>query len=288
MINPFARQRRLGAALQALRLERGLTIKALRQCSGVSDSVISRLENPLAEVGKRPDLLTVRQLLDGLDVPRDSEQFRTIEGYAETAAGRGWWAAAPYLHMGDGQRDYAIIETGASEISEYAGLYVPGLVQTADVARHWARLADEANADAVVAGRLERQRQVRDVPYRLILEEPALYRRHGIPHDVMREQLEHLLELAEQPKVSIRVLPVRAEIADGPPPRAPFAHVSYPEGEDPPTAIVDGGVKRSYLATSVAEVAGYAQLHVRLCDAAASEDGTAALIRSAAKSLAAK
>lgn len=285
--NPLAQQRRLGAAIYDLRIKREMTHATLSRASGVSASVISRTERPFTDPTRKPTLLSIRKLLDALEVPRGSEEFQQIEGYAEVAADGGWWDRPTYARMGDGQRDYAVVERGAGQILEYAGLYPPGLVQTAEVARHWAQLDDAADVNAVVAGRLERQRQCAEVPYQLILEEPAIYRRHGIPHDVMRRQLTHLLELADRPKVSIWVLPVRADIPAGPAPRAPFAHLTYPDPADPPIVIVDGGVERSYLATTPAEVEGYAQLHQRLRDAAVSTANTAALIRSAANSLAA-
>jgi transcriptional regulator with XRE-family HTH domain len=285
--NPLAQQRRLGAALYDLRIERQMTHAELSRASGVSASVISRTERPLGDVGRRPTLLTIRKLLDALGVPRGSAEFTRIEGHAEVAAKGGWWDGSMYLRMGDGQRDYAVVEYGSAEILEYAGLFLPGLVQTAEVTRHRARLDDAADVDAVVGGRMERQRRAEGVTYRLLLEEQAIHRRHGIPPKVMREQLAHLLDLAARPNVSIRVLPVRAEIGDGPAPRAPYAHMTYPDPDDPPIVIVDGGVKRSSLTADAEKVAGYAQLHTRLCSAAVSEPDTVALIRSAVHSLAA-
>lgn len=275
--NPLARRRRLAVAVLRLRQQRGYSHAKLAALAGVSTAVISRLENPLTDINRRPTPEYVTRLLDALDA--DGE-FEALQHHAGVAAGGGWWDLPQYAHMGDGQRDYATVEAGACLIREYAGLLLPGLAQTADLARHWARFDADTDVEAVVAGRMERRRRTADVPYELVLEEQAIHRRHDLPPEVMRTQLEHLLELMKRPNVSLRILPVRAQMA-GPAPRAPFAHMTYPDPEDPPIVIVNSGVRRSTLHS---DAAGYAQSHARLCDAAASEDDTAALIREAVDS----
>ena len=275
--NPFARRQRLGAALLRLREERGWSHAQLAAKSSVSGSVISRLEHPLSVPHQRPNLRLVRKLLAALDVPRDSPERERIETFVDEAAEGGWWESHP--RMGAGQRDAAIIEAAAETIDEYAGLLLPGLVQTAEYARHRARLDETADADAVVVGRLERQRQVEGVHYRLILEEQAIHRRHGIPPEVMRDQLLHLLDLMARPEVSIRILPAQAEIGDGPAPRAPYAHVTYGDPADPAVVLVDNGTRADLVADGVER---YAQLHSRLRAAAVSDSDTAALVRSVA------
>ena len=282
--NPLARQRRLGAELVRLRQERGLSHARLATLAGVSTSVISRIENPFADLSRRPDLGLIRQLLDALGVAPDSDEYAAIQQHAAVAAAGGWWTRPRYTRMGTGQRDTAIVEVGASRIDEYAGLLLPGLVQTAEFAR--LRSADIPHPDAVAAGRVERQRQVADAAHRLVIEEPAI-RRWPVPAMVMLDQLHHLLKLMERPNLSIRVLPVDANLGDGIAPRAPYAHLTYPDSADPPIVVVDQ-VKEVRLVTEVTEVAEYARLHTRLRDAALSDADSAALIRSLAESLAAR
>lgn len=277
--NPLARRRRLAAALRRLREQRGYSHAQLAALAHVSTAVISRLEAPLGDMSRRPNAQLVTQILDALDA---GTEFEVLQNHAGVAAGGGWWDAPQYARMGEGQRDYATVEAGATQILEYAGLLLPGLVQTADLVRHWARFDADTDVEAVVAGRMERQLRAADVPYRLVLEEPAIHRRHGLSPQVMRAQLDHLLQLMKRPTVSVRILPVRAQM-DGPAPRGTYAVMTYPDSEDPPIVIVDGGVKRSTLHT---ETAGYAQSHERLWSAAVSEDDTAALIREVAESLA--
>lgn len=276
--NPYAQQRRLGRALRELRSSRGLDAAAVAKRARVSPSVVSRLESP--DIGRRPAILTVRRLLDALEVPRGGADFQRVDAYAEAAAMPGWWDESPYSRMGSGQRDIATLESGAAEIREYAGLYLPGLVQTEAYARY--RAGDDPNAGLTVAGRMERQRQIEGVPYRLLLEEQAI--RRG-PRDVMREQLAHLLTLIELPHVGVRLLPVDADLGDGLAPHAPWAHMTYPETDDPEIVAIDQ-VRQIHLVTDVVEIEGYARLHERLRTAALSDADTAAAIRKVADSLA--
>lgn len=277
--NPLARQRRLGAALLNLRTERGYSHAKLAGISGVSGSVISRLENPIGEPHRRPGIRPVRQLLDALGVPRGSAQFALIDGFAEDAGGSRWWDSHP--RMGDGQKTFALVETEASQILDYAGMLLPGLVQTEAYARHRAMITGGSPAvdpEAIVAGRLARQRILDDpgMSYRLIMEEQAV-RRCPVPRPVMTAQLEHLLALAERPNVSIRIVPVDADLGDGFAPRAPYAHVTYPDRDDPTIVIVDN-VTRALLVTEPDEANGYAQLHRRLSEAALSDVDSVELI----------
>jgi transcriptional regulator with XRE-family HTH domain len=287
--NPLAAQRRLAAALLDLRDDAGWSHAELARRSGVGASTISRLESPFGDLTKRrnrPNLLVVRQLLDSLGIARKSSRAIEIENYVEAAAARCWWDAAPYGGIGGGQRTFALVELGTAVISEYAGCLLPGLVQTEAYARHRITMAsDGADVNAVVAGRLARQQQIAEQGsiYNLVLEEQAIWRA-PVPRPMMLEQLRHLLALVEQPGVSIRVLPVRADLGDGPAPRAPYAHMTYPAG-DPPIVIVDN-VTDPHLVTDVAEVEGYARLHQRLRGAALSDADSAALIEQVAASLA--
>ncbi|MEU7590654.1 helix-turn-helix transcriptional regulator [Micromonospora sp. NPDC049230] len=290
--NPLARTRRLGAELLRLRTERGYSHAELSRKSGVSASVISRTENPLGDPGRKPGLLSIRRLLDTLDVPRGSREWTVIESYAEDAATSQWWDAATYTRMGDGQRTYALVEAGASTIREYSGLLLPGLVQTDAYARHRVLAltgdAPVSDPDPIVRGRLERQRQTIGnglAQYHLVLEEQAI-RRRPVPGDVMLEQLRHLLDLMSGDGVSVRIVPVDAQPGDGYAPRAPYAHVTYPDTDDPPIVVVDN-VTKALLVTKPAEVTGYAQLHKRLREAALSDADSAAYIRQAADELAA-
>jgi DNA-binding XRE family transcriptional regulator len=112
---------------------------------------------------------------------------------------------------------FASLEQGATELRSWAPLMVPGLLQTPDYALTVERtsLANPTEADVTerVALRLARQTVLRRDPGPLtlhaVLDASVFLRTTGGP-DVMAAQVDHLVELAELPNVSIRVAPLDA------------------------------------------------------------------------------
>ncbi|MGW6867068.1 helix-turn-helix domain-containing protein [Streptomyces sp. NPDC054901] len=107
---------------------------------------------------------------------------------------------------------YAEMEARATYISTYQCQLVYGLLQTEAYARAVLGVENPDRLDASVAARLDRQRiLLRGDPPVLwvVLDEAALYREIG-GHQVMRDQLAHLLSLRERQWLEIQVLPFSA------------------------------------------------------------------------------
>ncbi|MFJ2771413.1 Scr1 family TA system antitoxin-like transcriptional regulator [Streptomyces sp. NPDC087300] len=107
---------------------------------------------------------------------------------------------------------YAEMEARATFISTYQAQLVYGLLQTEEYARAVLATGMPKKLDDLVAARMERQRILeRERPplTLVILDEAALHRPIG-GRRVMRDQLGHLLELADRRWVSIQVLPYAA------------------------------------------------------------------------------
>ena len=92
-------------------------------------------------------------------------------------------------------------------------LLIPGLLQTEGYIRAvheaWRPVDGNVKIDAEVAARLERQTILdRELPPSLgvVIDESVLYRPIGGPA-VMRDQLAHLLDMSERPRVSVQVVP---------------------------------------------------------------------------------
>lgn len=102
----------------------------------------------------------------------------------------------------------------AEEIRQFHLGWVPGLLQTEAYA-HAARRAGDATATASqikesVRARMRRKEAVwGDVPPRglFVIDEAVLLRTVGIP-DVMGAQLDHVLSMAENPHITVQVLPL--------------------------------------------------------------------------------
>jgi Domain of unknown function (DUF5753) len=113
-------------------------------------------------------------------------------------------------------RAYVDLEQAASLIREYEGQFVPGLLQTEEYARAVVAGALDESAEDIerrVQLRVARQALLttQDAP-RLwaVVDEAALRRPVGGGPDVMRVQLERLIDATKLPNVTLQVLPFDA------------------------------------------------------------------------------
>ncbi|MGV9379222.1 helix-turn-helix domain-containing protein [Nonomuraea sp. NPDC003707] len=112
------------------------------------------------------------------------------------------------------------VEERAHTIRTWQPLVVPGLLQTARYARAMLSVAPRATeqwVEEAVETRLRRQSvfEREDPPmYWALLDECVLLRPVG-GKDVMREQLEHLLKMAERPNISFQIVPLEVGATAG-------------------------------------------------------------------------
>jgi transcriptional regulator with XRE-family HTH domain len=204
---PTVRRMLVGARLRRLRTDLGLSRDEAAQAIRASEWKIHRLEN--GQVGFKDrdivDLLGLYQVTD----PTEVAEFLTLAREANTP---GWWQ-----HYGDVLpswfRTYVDLEQAATLIRTYEGQFVPGLLQTDDYMRAVVRGAHlEESAEEV--GRRVRLRMARQIlltrqdPPRLwaVVDEAALRRPVG-GREVMRGQLERLIDAAKLPNVTLQILP---------------------------------------------------------------------------------
>jgi hypothetical protein len=135
---------------------------------------------------------------------------------------------------GDWQfRTYADAEPYASVIRMANPLLVPGLLQTEGYIRAvheaWWPVDGNPKIEAEVTARLGRQAILdRELPPSLgaVIDESVLYRPVGGPI-VMRDQLTHLVDISERPRVSVQVLPTDVGAHVGL--RGSFVILSFPD-----------------------------------------------------------
>jgi transcriptional regulator with XRE-family HTH domain len=106
---------------------------------------------------------------------------------------------------------YKMLERHASDLSLFALSTIPGLFQTRRYTESVLRAGvyhDAADLNPLVEIRLERQKILDDptVHISAVIKESALHALVGGP-EVMTEQLDHLIDLAERPNLTIQVLP---------------------------------------------------------------------------------
>jgi transcriptional regulator with XRE-family HTH domain len=196
----------LGSQLRRLREQRGITREAAGYAIRASESKISRLE--LGRVGfKERDVV---DLLTLYGVPEGEERAALLV-LARDANAPGWWHKYGDV-LPSWFQAYVGLEAAANLIRTYEVQFIPGLLQTEEYARAVVLLGHGGPAEEIdrrVALRMERQAVLARVGGpRLwaVLDEAALRRPIG-GLDVLRGQLEHLVEYAKMPNITVQVIP---------------------------------------------------------------------------------
>lgn len=282
MISPYVRRLRLAAEIRGLRAEHGLTHQQLAKKIGQSRAQISRLEN-----GHVADQDDVMRILDALGI--EGERWTQIMAIARDAGARGWWESN--RAMGVRQALFANLEAGAATIREYQMTFVPGLLQTPQFAEarvdaeRLARPTATYELDKVIDARRGRQRMLQrpgGPTYEVILDEVAV-RRGAAPPEVVKSQLYHVAATVNgNSKLTLRVLPLDAEIDAYSVPRSSFSIYTFSDPGDPSVVAVDT-VTDDFVLTEDHEVKQYVELHERLRRAAMSEEDSLALLVERAK-----
>ncbi|MFU8853484.1 DUF5753 domain-containing protein [Micromonospora sp. SL1-18] len=275
--SPVVRRARLGAELRRLRRRQSLTLgQVCGRLGWASTSKLSRIE-----LGQsRPDLADVLDLLDVYEVP-PGQRDELIVIARDAATGRAWSRALG--EMGERQRAYAELEAGAARIVEYQPALVPGLLQTPAYARlrvtAGALLHEGVDVEADVRGRAVRQEVLRqpDPPRYTALLDERVCDPGGAPADVWRDQLRHLVALADRPHVTIRLLPRDAALHADVHPLNAFSYYAYPDPADPRTVLVET-LTTDLRLVDEADVARYGRLVDWLLAAALSVDESVELL----------
>jgi len=199
----------LGAQLRRLREAAEITPEQAGYEIRASRSKISRMEHGRVGFKQRDvaDLLTLYGVTD--------ERTRSsVLSLAKQANTHGWWRQYGDI-LPDWFEAYLGLEAAATLIRTFELQFVHGLFQTEAYARavtvlgHRAAPADEI--DRRVSLRMKRQDLLEDHDAPRVwsvMDEAALRRPVGGRH-VMREQLNHLIEVAALPRVTVQVVPFR-------------------------------------------------------------------------------
>ncbi|MBB5806724.1 transcriptional regulator with XRE-family HTH domain [Saccharothrix ecbatanensis] len=201
------RRRRLGHELRRLREEANRTHTDISKVLDCTQGRISKIEAGFLAI--RP--MEVKVVLDYLDVPQYEREPLIM--LAKEAREQGLWTKHSNV-MTSRFITYANLEAEATRICTYEAEVVPGLMQTeayANAVNLATRPRDDIDAERYTEVRLARQERVLsgELDLWVVLNESAIRRVVG-GEQVMREQLQHLLELAHQPSVTLQVLPFSA------------------------------------------------------------------------------
>ncbi|MER5545517.1 helix-turn-helix transcriptional regulator [Streptomyces sp. NPDC002589] len=273
----------LGKRLQELREASGLSREEAARVLRVASATVRRME--MAEVALK--IPYVQVLLDTYGVAE--EEAAAFVRLAEEANQPGWWQRFHDV-LPDWFSLYVSLEGAARIIRSYEPHFIPGLLQTEDYARAVleAGTIGQTSPGIVerhVSLRMERQRLLeRDDPPHLwvIMDETVLRRPVSARPEVLRVQLDKLLEYAERDRVTLQV----AEFAAGPHPGtyAPFTLFRFAEPELPDMVFTEYLTGALYL-DSRHEVAAHLEVLDHMTARAASTQRTRTLLREFRKTL---
>jgi transcriptional regulator with XRE-family HTH domain len=242
-VNPTVRRRRLGQELRRLRELKGMTAEEVAERLLVSQSKISRLENGRRSISQRD----VRDLCGVYEV-EDQRIVESLMQMAKDSRQQGWWHAfgdIPYsVYIG--------LETDAESLRVYEPQIITGLLQTRAYAEAIVQggspeSSDQEN-DKRVEVRLRRQGRItadKD-PLRLwvVLDEASLRRVVG-SGQVMREQLEHVMELSQLPHITVQVLPFEVGAHSGI--NGQYSILEFADAADSSVVYIEGVTSDLYL-----------------------------------------
>ncbi|MFC9931475.1 helix-turn-helix domain-containing protein [Streptomyces sp. NPDC127190] len=258
-VNPTVRRRRLGQELRRLRELKGMTAEEVAERLLVSQSKISRLENGRRSISQRD----VRDLCGVYEV-EDQRIVDSLMEMARDSRQQGWWHTfgdIPYsVYIG--------LETDAESLRVYEPQLVTGLLQTRAYAEALVQGAlpetSTAEIEKRVSVRMRRQERItaEKNPLRLwvVLDEAALRRVVG-SRLVMREQLEHLIEMSQLPHVTVQVLPF--DVGAHPGLNGQYAILEFSDAADSSVVYLEGVTSDLYL-EKAQDVQRYAVMYEHL------------------------
>jgi hypothetical protein len=204
---PSMRMRRVARALLHWRESRGINAADIARKAGWSGAKQSRLENATQPV-QPAQVITLALLYDIPEAERDAVFTACL-----AAQERGWWETVSREALVADVLDYVDFESVATTVRTFKVDLIDGLLQTQEYAAAIGEAFLPPAPPEVVQERVEARakRQERlagenPIHVEAVLTEGALRVEVGGP-EVMRQQLDWLVELGKQPNVDLRVLP---------------------------------------------------------------------------------
>jgi transcriptional regulator with XRE-family HTH domain len=209
--SPTVRRRRLAAELREIREDKGKSGDAVAAALRWSPSKVSRYER--ARTGLRPR--EVERLLDYYQITGPRRAL--LLGLAQDATQKGWWEEFADSLSEDYQQ-FIGLEHEAASMAIWHVDVVTGLLQTEDYARHI--ISSYSRVEPMPPGMIGRMVKVRmrrqqalnreGLQLSVVLDESVLKRRIG-DESVMYEQLQRLVQAADRPNLTLRILPLEAQ-----------------------------------------------------------------------------
>jgi transcriptional regulator with XRE-family HTH domain len=234
-----------------LREDHSIKLEEVAGVLEVAPSTLSRIET-----GKAPTKTAyLMQMLDMYGVD-DHAQRQVLIDMAREGHRKGWWAEYDDV-LPTGFGIYVGLETEAAGLRTYVADAVHGLLQTPDYARSVLREVNSRDSEEQIQRLVDLRMARQDVlsqdeqaedrqPLDLwVIHDESVIRRTIGGAAVMRGQLEHMIEVASRPGVTLQVLPFGSGAHAGL--SGPFSILEFPERTDPEVAYVESVAGVIYL-----------------------------------------
>jgi transcriptional regulator with XRE-family HTH domain len=270
---PSALRWLIGVELAHFRTRAGFSLADLAAATDIKRAKLGHLETGRST--QHPDDVT-KVLRACRAEQHDIDRLTSLASQSDQAT---WWA--PFSEVVPDSMKTAIgLESLASAEFVYEPQLLHGMLQTPDYAA--ALLVNNlrvppVDVEQVVGLRIARQRRLTDpgnpLRYRAVIEESVLDRLVGGP-EVMRPQLEHLLDLAQRDNITLHVMPLSVAVHDGLDGEftlfdfAKAQSIGYVEFADGAVYIQDHN-----------QVAAHAKVAERMCRSALPPEGSIEVIR---------
>jgi transcriptional regulator with XRE-family HTH domain len=235
---PTVGRRKLRSAIRRAREASGLTQEQVASAMDWSLSKLIRIEAGYVSISTND----VKALLQHYQVSDPGEVSELVD-LARIGRQRTWWSqyrdSVPPAYL-----SYIGLEAEASRLCFYQSVGMPGLLQTEAYGQAVAKIAipsveDPTETHGAVGLRMRRQREVlsrADPPVvEVVLDEATLHRQTG-GRKVIREQLKHLVTLAEAEHITIQVLPFTSSVYT---PLGQFVIIRFAGTEDPDVVYLE-------------------------------------------------
>ncbi|MEU1936546.1 helix-turn-helix domain-containing protein [Streptomyces coeruleorubidus] len=257
----------VGVQLAGFREDAGLAQDQAARAVGFSAAKLSRIESGK---GRRPPTENdVRALLRlyGTDDYEASVLLKLLQRAGEP----GWWQRYDKRLMPEWFDRLVGLQEAAATIRTFEIQYVPGLLQTPA----YTRAVVERGLPNAPAGEVERRVELRRHRARLlfrpdapqlwaVIDESVLLRVLGST-EVMREQLAHLVDMAERPNVTLQIIPLNVTNASAP--AIPVTYLRF-GGLDLPDVVYLEHIKSANFLEDLDETEEYRIALDRLADEA--------------------
>jgi transcriptional regulator with XRE-family HTH domain len=242
-MDPGTQRHKIGVKLRKLRKTRNLTQREVADRLEYSLTKIIRIEKGSVGVS----VTDMRALLELYEVtePKAIEEMTKLARDSHTQS----WSEKYRDLITPQYAQYLPLEGSASTLAVFHPFLIPGLLQTAKYAMALAHSHQESAQNHRLAElRMQRQQRVFGKPgddtprppekLKFLVSEEALHRWIGGP-EVMRDQLEHLLEVGTRPNVELKVIPYSAGAHPGL--LGPFILLRFRDDDDDEAIVFSEG-----------------------------------------------